>query len=117
MAPCTVDEALTEMELLDYDFHLFTEKGTHTAGLLYRGEPTGYRLALVAPSLAGELSPFTALVTISPHPPPCIRAEDAPSRLRLLGLPFLFFIDAALGQACVLYSRYDGHYGVITPAN
>jgi hypothetical protein len=34
----------------------------------------------------------------------------------LLGLPFLFFVDAAQGRASVLYHRYDGHYGVITPA-
>ncbi len=27
MAPCTVDDAVAEMELLDYDFHLFTEQG------------------------------------------------------------------------------------------
>ena len=27
LAPCTVDEAAVEMDLLDYDFHLFTEKG------------------------------------------------------------------------------------------
>ena len=33
-----------------------------------------------------------------------------------LGFPFLFFIDAAPGRASVLYHRYDGHYGLITPA-
>ena len=33
------------MDLLDYDFHLFTEKGTGSAGVLYRGGATGYRLA------------------------------------------------------------------------
>ena len=49
MAPCTVDEAAREMELLDYDFHLFTEQGTGTASVLYRGGATGYRLALVSP--------------------------------------------------------------------
>ncbi|HZE17780.1 MAG TPA: HPF/RaiA family ribosome-associated protein, partial [Mycobacterium sp.] len=58
MKPCTVDEAALEMELLDYDFHLFTEKGTGSAGAVYRGGPTGYRLALVAPTLADQLSPF-----------------------------------------------------------
>jgi hypothetical protein len=34
----------------------------------------------------------------------------------LLDLPFLFFIDAAPGRVSVLYHRYDGHYGLITPA-
>ncbi len=41
MAPCTVDEAALEMDLLDYDFHLFTEKGTGSAGVVYRGGPDG----------------------------------------------------------------------------
>ena len=116
MAPCTVDEAAVEMDLLDYDFHLFTEKGTGTAGVLYRGGPTGYRLALVAPTPADQLSPLELPVTISPQPTPCLTVEQATERLSLLGLPFLFFIDAAPGHASVLYHRYDGHYGLITPA-
>jgi len=116
MAPCTVDEAALEMDLLDYDFHLFTEKGTVSAGVLYRGGPTGYRLALVAPAPADRLSPFELPVTISPQPAPCLTEKEAAERLGLLGLPFLFYIDAAEGRASVLYHRYDGHYGLITPA-
>ncbi|MCH9736583.1 MAG: HPF/RaiA family ribosome-associated protein [Actinomycetia bacterium] len=116
MAPCTVDEAAREMDLLDYDFHLFTEKGTSSAGVLYRGGPTGYRLALVAPAQADELSPFELPVTIIEQPAPCLTVEQATERLGLLGLTFLLFIDAAQGRASVLYHRYDGHYGLITPA-
>ena len=48
MAPCTIDEAAREMDLLYYDFHLFTEQGTDTAAVLYRAGTTGYRLALKA---------------------------------------------------------------------
>lgn len=116
MTPCTVDDAVAEMELLDYDFHLFTEIGSHTVGLLYRTAGGGYRLALVSPSVAGHLAPFEHAVTVSPHPLACLREQDAPERLRLLGVPFLFFIDAEAGRACVLYHRYDGQYGLITPA-
>jgi ribosome-associated translation inhibitor RaiA len=116
MAPCTIDEAAREMDLLDYDFHLFTEKGTGTAGVLYRAGATGYRLALVAPALADQLSPYRLPVTISRHPVPCLTEEEATNRLGLLGLPFLFFIDAAQGRASLLYHRHDGHYGLITPA-
>jgi ribosome-associated translation inhibitor RaiA len=116
MAPCTIDEAAGEMELLDYDFHLFTEQGTGTAAVLYRvGTTTGYRLALVAPALADQLSPYALPVTISRHPVACLTEEEAADRLGLLGLPFLFFVDAAQGRASVLYHRYDGHYGLITP--
>ncbi|AFM15813.1 hypothetical protein Mycch_1003 [Mycolicibacterium chubuense NBB4] len=117
MAPCSVDEAVTEMDLLDYDFHLFTEKGSGTAAVVYRGGPTGYRVALVAPELAGQLAPFTGAVTVSGQPAPCLSEQGATERLGLLGLPFLFYIDAAQGRASVLYHRYDGHYGMISPAN
>lgn len=116
-APCTVDEAAFEMEMLDYGFHLFTEKGTGFAAVLYRGGPTGYRLALVAPAPVDQLSPFERAVTISPQPVPCLTQEQAVERLGLLGLPFLFYIDAAEGRASVLYHRYDGHYGLITPSS
>ena len=104
------------MDLLDYDFHLFTEIGTGTAGVLYRAGATGYRLALVAPGLADQVDTSGLPVTISPQPLPCLTEEEAADRLGLLGLPFLFFIDAAQGRASVLYHRYDGHYGLITPA-
>lgn len=116
MAPCTLDEAAREMELFDYDFHLFTEQGTGTAAVLYRNGATGYRLALVAPALADQLSPYELPVTISRQPVPCLTEEEAADRLGLLGWAFLFFVDAAQGRAGVLYHRYDGHYGLIAPA-
>ncbi|MGV0645022.1 sigma 54 modulation/S30EA ribosomal C-terminal domain-containing protein [Mycolicibacterium sp. XJ2546] len=116
IAACSADEAVMEMELLDYDFHLFTEKATEMASVIYRDGPTGYRLAQVAPVPKEQLAPFELPVTISATGPPCITVEQATERLGLLGLPFLFFIDAAQGRAGVLYRRYDGHYGLITPA-
>ena len=115
-APCTIDEAAREMQMLDYDFHLFTEKGTRTSAVLHRAGATDYRLGLVAPALADQLSPFTLSVTISRHPVPCLTEEEAAKRLGLLGAPFLFFIDADHGRAGLVYHRHDGHYGLITPA-
>lgn len=116
VAHCTVDEAALDMDLLDYDFHLFNETGSGVAGVLYRGGKTGYRLAQVVPPSADKLSPHELPLTISPHPAPCITVEEAADRLGLLGLPFLFFIEARQGRAAVLYLRRDGHYGLITPA-
>jgi hypothetical protein len=112
----TVDEATAEMDLLGYDFHLFTEKGTGYAGVLYRGGATGYLLALVIPVPRDQLAPFDLPLTISAQRIPCLTLEQAAERLGLLGLPFMFFIDAAQGRASVLYHRYDGHYGLISPA-
>ena len=115
-AACTVDEAALEMDMLGYDFHLFTELGTGIASVLYRSGPTGYRLAQVIPVESEKLAPFELPLTASSRPAPCTTVGQAVHRLGMLDLPFLFFIDAAEGRAAVLYHRYDGHYGLISPA-
>lgn len=115
--PCSVDVAIAELELFGYDFHLFREIGSGAAAVVYRGGgPTGYRLALVAPALAPQVAPFERLVTVSPHPLPCLTEDQALERLALLGTPFLFFVEASEGRAGVLYRRLDGDFGLITPA-
>ncbi|WP_186382844.1 ribosome hibernation promotion factor [Amycolatopsis rhizosphaerae] len=114
---CSLDEAADDMDLLDYDFHLFTEAGTGRDSVLYRAGPTGYRLAQATSPRAGELEVFQLPVTISEQPAPVLTTEDAVSRLDLLGLPFLFFQDAERGRGAVLYHRYDGHYGLLSPAD
>lgn len=111
----TVDEAAAEMELLDYDFHLFTERGTGQDSVLYRVGPTGYRLAQVVPGPRTRLSAFELPVTLSAQPAPRLTPAKAADRLSQLDLPFMFFADARSKRGCVLYHRYDGHYGLITP--
>ena len=56
-------------------------------------------------------------LTISPQSAPRLTVDEAIERIGLLGLPFLFFVDAARDRGSVLYHRYDGQYGVITPAS
>jgi hypothetical protein len=70
----------------------------------------------VIPVPRDQLAPFDLPLTISAQRIPCLTLEQAAERLGLLGLPFMFFIDAAQGRASVLYHRYDGHYGLISPA-
>jgi len=38
------------------------------------------------------------------------------ARLEALGQPFLFFLSSETGRGNLIYHRYDGNYGVITPA-
>ncbi|WP_156689307.1 HPF/RaiA family ribosome-associated protein [Mycobacterium sp. Marseille-P9652] len=114
---CTVDQAAAEMELLDYDFHLFTEEGTRQDGVLYHEGLTEFRLALVDPEFVDKLAPFEMPLTISSQPAPRLTVDQAIERIELLGLPFLFFVDTARGRGSVLYHRYDGHYGLIAPAS
>ncbi|MFD2417113.1 sigma 54 modulation/S30EA ribosomal C-terminal domain-containing protein [Amycolatopsis pigmentata] len=113
----TVDDAAFEMDLLDYDFHLFTELGSGQDAIIYRAGPTGYRLALPVPPRPRELAVFDLPVTISAQPAPLLTTSEAADRLALMDLPFLFFVDAERGRGAVLYHRYDGHYGLIAPAD
>jgi hypothetical protein len=113
----TIDEAAWDMELLDYDFYLFTNSGTGQDSVLYRAGATGYRLAQLTPPRTRDLEPYRIPLTISTQPAPALTTEGAIERLNLLGLPFLFFLDAGHHRGAVLYHRYDGHYGLILPAD
>ncbi|MEU9044783.1 MULTISPECIES: HPF/RaiA family ribosome-associated protein [unclassified Kitasatospora] len=104
--------AVFEMEAMDYDFHLFTDAATACDSIVYRDAHTGaHRLASTGP--AAEPVPG---LSVSTAPAPELAVAEAVSRLDLTGWPFVFFTDAATGRGSVLYHRYDGDYGLITPA-
>jgi hypothetical protein len=56
-------------------------------------------------------------VTISNQPAPLLTTDEAVERLNMTGLPFVFYLDADHVAGRVLYRRYDGHYGLATPAS
>ncbi|MFD0273657.1 HPF/RaiA family ribosome-associated protein [Kitasatospora sp. NPDC127111] len=104
--------AVLDLEALDYDFHLFTDAASGFDSVVYRDERTGaHRIAS-----AGVLADPVPGLTVSTAAVPELTVADAAGRLDLTGLPFVFFTDAASGRGNVLYRRYDGHYGLITPA-
>ncbi|KUO19316.1 sigma 54 modulation/S30EA ribosomal C-terminal domain-containing protein [Streptomyces dysideae] len=109
------DEAVFELESMDYAFHLFTDADSGEDSVLYRSGPTGYRLAQVhsRPHPAGNVA---VPLTVSELPAPRMTVAEAQQRLEATGFPFVFFADAGTGRGNVLYHRYDGHYGLITPA-
>lgn len=112
----TVDEAAFDMAQLGYRFHLFTEDGTGSDSVLYLvDDEPHYRLSQLDPQ-PDRVTPGADWVSVSPQHPPVLRVEEAVERLNLGGWPFVFFQDAATGRGCLLYHRYDGHYGLITPA-
>jgi ribosome-associated translation inhibitor RaiA len=110
----TVAEAAEDLELLDQDWLLFTERTTATDALLERaGE--GYRLTVAA----GGPGP-----SIDLDQPVELRREvprmDLPTALTLLGeldARLVFFVDTDTGRGRVVYHRYDGHYGTLTRAD
>ena len=101
-ASTTCDEALAEMELMDYDFHLFTDSDTGQDSVVYRTDPGGYRLERLDGSA-------------DTPPVPVLSLAEAKERLDASGA-FVFFADQTTGRGNVLYRRFDGHYGLITPA-
>jgi ribosome-associated translation inhibitor RaiA len=107
-APQTVDEALLDLDLLDADFHLFTEVTTGHDAVVQRCGPDGYGLSM-AGGAAGHLpNPVRRLPA-----PAVMTVADARRELELAGMPFVFFVDAASGRGSVAYRRHDGHDGLI----
>lgn len=116
LARMTIDEAAFDMEMLDYSFHLFIEHGSGIDSVLYRTDGSaGYRLAQVDLGAQKVIVGATS-VTISPLPALRLTADEAVHRLDATDFPFVFFRDTTTNRGCVLYHRYDGHYGLITPA-
>lgn len=112
----TPDEAAFDMDMMDYEFYLFTEAETGQDSVIYRAGPTGYRMAQVEPEPGRNWSTAVPL-TISEQPAPRLTVAEAQTRLDATGLPFLFFAEPNTGRGRVLYRRYDGNYGLIQPAD
>lgn len=110
----TADEAVREMERLDYDFHLFTEARTGIDAVVLRSG-CGYRLLTAEPA-AEHLGPFSTSLTVGDTGAPELTVEAAVDRLDLAGERLVFFLDAGTGRGNVLYHRHDGDYGLIVPA-
>lgn len=109
-----LDDAAAAMNDLDYDFHFFTEAGSGQDSVLYRAGPTGYRLAQVQPS-PDALASHSVGVTVSEQPAAALSTAEAVTRMAAWEQPFLFFLDRERDRGALLYHRYDGHYGLITP--
>jgi hypothetical protein len=111
----TLDEAVADAGLLGYDFHLFTEKSTGEDSVICRSGD-GYRLMMARPR-ACRLGPVDPSITVCPAPAPRLSMAGAIGRLEAAGQPFLFFVNAETSRGNLIYHRYDGHYGLVGPAD
>jgi hypothetical protein len=111
----TLDEAAFDMEQLDYDFYLFRDLASGQDALLERSADRGCRLTRLHPT-AVEAGPASFELTIADTAPAELTVSEAIERLDADGERFVFFANAVTGRGNVLYHRYDGHYGLITPA-
>jgi ribosome-associated translation inhibitor RaiA len=110
----TPDEAVFEMRELDYDFYLFVDVGTGEDAVIERQPDGSSRLMRLRPP-AAEPGILAEAITVSEYEAPLLTVEEAIERLGAIGQNFLFFADKATGRGNLVYKRYDGHYGLITP--
>jgi len=106
----SIEEAMFDLEVLDYRFLLFTNRGVDAIVYEADGEVTLQRLSGGNPP-----SRPSPPVVINPAPAPVLTIEGAVARLNLSDEPFVFFRETKQGRARVLYRRYDGHYGLVEP--
>lgn len=92
--PMSADEAAFEMDLLAHDFYLFTDRETHEDSVVFRDDGGWHVVSDGA----------------------VLTEREAITKLDLSGAPFVLYVDAETRRGCVLYVRYDGHYGLITHA-
>jgi ribosome-associated translation inhibitor RaiA/cold shock CspA family protein len=114
----TVDEAVFDLELMDYDFFLFTDLATGQEACVGRADDGRYTLQAQDGHAAEVLEGATATaveVEVIADPAPELDLAQARERLDVGVEPWVFHTDAETGRGRVLYRRYDGHYGLITP--
>lgn len=94
----TIDEARWDQFVLGYDFFLFVDTETGRDALLTTDDDGEELLVDVADA-------------------PTLSLEDAKTWLDETGQDSHFFCNEANGRGAVVYRRYDGHYGLLTPSN
>ncbi|MGH8866600.1 MAG: sigma 54 modulation/S30EA ribosomal C-terminal domain-containing protein [Actinomycetes bacterium] len=113
LEPQTPDEAAFDMELVGHDFYLFTDLATGEDALISQLPDRRY---LVSGRVGALESSAAAPRVVVGGAAPLMSEQRAREHLDLAGEPFVFFVDPGTGRGRVLYRRYDGHYGLITPA-
>lgn len=110
----TPDEAVLDLEQLDHDFYMFRNADTDDDNVLAR-TATGYELHTVAgrPWTGSATAPVTP-ARVAAVSRTLAQAEEV---LDEADVPFVFFVDPVDRRGRVLYRRYDGHYGLIVPAD
>lgn len=109
----SVDEAVFDLDVLDYRFFLFTDEADGMSSIVYEDDDGVVLRRIDGSRPAGD--EVQVEVEVNETPAPSIGVEQAIDRLNISNEPFIFFEDADEGTAGVLYRRYDGHYGLVRP--
>jgi ribosome-associated translation inhibitor RaiA len=112
--PATPDEAAADMEQLDYDFWLFHDLASEADAVIEYLDGS-YRLQRARP-VSDEAGPLAIDLTVVEQAAPTTTLADAIAQLDDGGQRFVFFVDAETGRGNVVYRRFDGNYGLLSPA-
>jgi ribosomal subunit interface protein len=115
LAPMMCDEAAFDLDMLGHDFYLFTEIESGADAVIFHAESDGHLELMRAGGLADAPRQLATDVVVSRHTPPELALDEAEERLDTSREAFVFFISTDTGRGNVVYRRYDGHYGLITP--
>lgn len=110
----TIDEAVGQLEAMDYPFHLFRDNATRQDSVVVRISRRRYRVIQTAPDPIRTL--LTTARPVELAFAPWRSVAEAIERMNLTGAAFEIFADRTTGRGTVLYARYDGHYAVLRPA-
>jgi hypothetical protein len=107
------DQAILDMDLMDYDFRLFVDSLSGVDSVVYRDGLSRYRIS----RLDGNPAPANTSVPVlvDPFRAPRLTLQEAADALNAAGSAFLFFANPDSGRGNVLYRRQDGHYALVTP--
>lgn len=115
LEPMNAISAAADMLALDHRFYLFHDIETGVDAVVYHRDDG--RLAIIQPrdvpvpdgehDIPRELSRYSEPLD----------EQTAIEEMDALNHRFLYFTNAATGRGNVLYLRYDGHYGLIEPAD
>lgn len=111
----SAEEAVFDLDVLDYRFFLFTDVSDGTPSVVYERDGD-----VVLRRIDGSRPPEDALrfsIEVNGTPAPSISVDDAIERLGLSDEDFIFFQDTEDKMPRVLYRRYDGHYGLVEPGD
>lgn len=111
----TVEEAVFDLDVLDYRFFLFTDVSDGTPSVVYERDGAVLLRRIDGTQPAKDALRFS--IDVNDTPAPSISVEDAIERIGLSDEAFIFFQDSEGQTPRVLYRRYDGHYGLVEPAD
>jgi hypothetical protein len=110
----TIEEAVGQLEAMDYPFHLFRDNATRQDSVVVRISRGRYRVIQTAPDPMRTLLTTARPVELAFAPWRTVAA--AIERMNLTGAAFEIFADRDTGRGTAVYARYDGHYAVLRPA-